>query len=155
MDCPYCGSKNLKVTDSRDSKDGTEIKRRRECLDCHKRFTTAEKILKLDLDVKKNDGTFETFNISKIRKGLIKSCDKRPITLEEIDNLIERIILDLKKINGNLNTTLIGKIVLKHLKDLDDIAFLKFAIVHNKYKNIKEFVSEINLLKNFKGIDYK
>lgn len=154
MKCPYCNSDELKVSDSRDSKDGTTIKRRRECLNCEKRFSTIEKILKLDLEVEKSNGTIEEFNIQKIKKSLLKACEKRPITLEQIEQIIDNILTDLKKVNdATIPTSIVGTIVLKNLKDLDEIAFLKFAIVHNNYESMGEFMKEINKLKDFEGHD--
>jgi transcriptional repressor NrdR len=156
MNCPYCNHDETKVIDSRESKDGTCIKRRRECLKCEKRFSTTEKIMKLDLEVKKTSGEVEEFNIQKIRKGLLKACEKRPITLEQIDNLVEKILVDIKKVEDSvIPTSDVGKIVLKNLKDMDEIAFLKFAIVHNNYSSMGEFMQEIDNLKSFEGLDYK
>lgn len=155
MNCPYCSGPNIKVIDSREAKDGSTIKRRRECLDCQKRFSTIEKVLKLDLEVKKSDGTIEEFNISKIKKSLLKACDKRPITLEQIQEVISSILDDLKKVTEDpLPTKSVGKVVLKNLKELDEIAFLKFAIVHNDYGSMNEFMSEIERLSSFKGLEY-
>jgi transcriptional repressor NrdR len=156
MNCPYCNSNEIKVNDSRESKDGSTIKRRRECLSCEKRFSTIEKVLKLDLEVEKSNGTIEEFNLQKIKKSLLKACEKRPITLEQIEVLLDAILYDLKKVTEtSIPTSIVGKIVLKNLKDLDEIAFLKFAIVHNDYESMSEFVKEINKLKDFKGLNYK
>ena len=156
MNCPYCNNPETKVNDSRESKDGTFIKRRRECIKCEKRFSTVEKVLKLDLEVEKSNGEIEVFNLQKIKRSLLKSCEKRPITLEQIEDIISNILNDLKKVNETkIPTSVVGKIVLKNLKDIDEIAFLKFAIVHNNYESMNEFSREINKLKSFKGLDYK
>jgi len=156
MNCPYCNHQETKVNDSRESKDGSFIKRRRECLKCLKRFSTVEKILKLDLEVVKSNGSIEVFNLQKIKRGLLKSCEKRPVTLEQIEEVISKSLNDLKKVNEEkIPTSIVGDIVLKNLKEIDEIAFLKFAIVHNNYETIKEFSSDIKKLKSFKGIDYK
>lgn len=155
MNCPYCNHQETKVSDSRESKDGSTIKRRRECLRCEKRFSTIEKVLKLDLEVQKSDGHIEEFNLQKIKKSILKACEKRPITLEQIDDILNKILEDMKKVEDTLiPTTTVGKIVLKTLKDIDEIAFLKFAIVHNNYSSLTEFISEIERLKTFEGIDY-
>lgn len=155
MNCPYCNSSDIKVIDSREAKDGSTIKRRRECLTCQKRFTTIEKVLKLDLEVVKANGEIEEFNISKIKNSLLKACDKRPITLEQIQKVISSILEDLKKVEETpLPTKIIGKIVLKNLKEFDEIAFLKFAIVHNNYSSMNEFMGEIETLSSFKGLEY-
>ena len=156
MNCPYCNHEETKVSDSRESKDGSVIKRRRECLRCNKRFSTVEKIQRLDLEVVKSEGEVEEFNISKIEKSLMKCCDKRPITLEQIEVTLTNILEDLKKVEEMpIPTAVVGKMVLKNLKDLDEIAFLRFAIVHNKYGSMNDFMKEINKLKDFKGLNYK
>lgn len=156
MNCPYCNHTETKVSDSRESKDGTFIKRRRECLSCEKRFSTIEKVLKLDLEVAKSNGQIEVFNLQKIKKGLLKACEKRPVTLEQIEGIIENILDDLKKVEETvIPTSLVGKIVLKNLKKVDEIAFLKFAIVHKNYESMNEFISEIDKLKTFESLDYK
>ena len=156
MNCPYCNHTETKVSDSRESKDGSFIKRRRECLNCQKRFSTIEKVLKLDLEVAKSNGQIEVFNLQKIRKSLLKACEKRPVTLEQIELIIENILDDLKKVEeAIIPTSLVGKIVLKNLKKVDEIAFLKFALVHKNYESMNEFVSEIDKLKSFENLDYK
>ncbi len=150
MLCPYCNNSELKVIDSRDSKDGESIKRRRECLICNKRFTTIEKVLKLDLEVMKQNGEVEVFNLQKIKKSLLKSCDKRPITLEQIDNLTQDVIMDLKKEeSGCINSVDIGKTVMCHLFTIDKIAFLKYAIVHHNYNSLEEFTQYLDKLKEY------
>ena len=156
MNCPYCNFHETKVLDSREAKDGTTIKRRRSCGACEKRFTTIEKVLKLDLEVVKSNGDVQEFNLSKIKKSILKCCDKRPVTLEQIEIVLEKILEDLKKVEiSQLKTTDIGKIVLKNLKDIDEIAYLRFAIVHNNYSSMIEFMNELEKLKSFDGLDYK
>lgn len=150
MNCPYCNCNETKVIDSRLSKDGSNIKRRRECLSCEKRFSTLEKVLKLDLDVRKSNGQVEVFNLQKIKKSLLKACEKRPVTLEQIEDLIEKVLVDIKKVEETvIPTTTVGRIVLKNLKDLDEIAFLKYAIVHNNYETMKDFIDEIDKLNSY------
>lgn len=156
MNCPYCNHNETKVSDSRESKDGEAIKRRRECLRCEKRFSTIEKVLKLDLEVEKSNGDIEVFNLVKIKNSLLKSCEKRPITLEQIEDIISNVLSDLKKVEQSIiPTSIVGQSVLMHLKELDEIAFLKYAIVHNNYSSMNDFMKEINKLKEFKGLDYK
>ena len=156
MKCPYCSSEDTKVIDSREAKDESSIKRRRECSNCSKRFSTIEKVLKLDLEVRKTNGEIQVFNLKKIRNSIIKACEKRPITLEQIEDLITNIVKDIKNINTQtISTQHVGSIVLKNLKELDEMAFLKYAIVHNNYETIKDFTDEIEKLKNYSGIDYK
>lgn len=150
MLCPYCGSEELKVIDSRDSKDGENIKRRRECLSCSKRFSTIEKIIKLDLEVQKSSGEIEEFNIQKIKKSLLKCCDKRPITLEQIDQLTQKVMSDLKKEQKGLITSQdIGNAVMCELFITDKIAFLKYAIVHHKYNSLEDFTQYLEKLKEY------
>ena len=156
MKCPYCEHTDTKVLDSRESKDQTSIKRRRVCQNCEKRFSTYEKVLKLDLEVKKSNGKIEEFNIQKIKRSLLKSCEKRPITLEQIENVLDAVLKDLKKVQeDHIPTQAIGKFVLKNIKDLDEIAFLKYAIVHNNYSSMNDFMKEIDKIKDFKGITYR
>lgn len=156
MNCPYCNNQETKVIDSRESKDGNSVKRRRECLKCNKRYSTIEKVLKLDLEVKKANGEIEVFNLPKLRKSLLKACDKRPVTLEQIEIILEHVLDDLKKVDvQTIPTSIVGSFVLKNLKEVDDIAFLKYAIVHNNYDSMKDFMGEIENLKNFDGLDYK
>jgi transcriptional repressor NrdR len=150
MNCPYCNFEETKVIDSREGKDKSFIKRRRECVSCNKRFSTIEKIQKLDLEVKKANGEIEFFNLTKIKKGLLKACEKRPVTLEQIEEVLSNIIKDLKQFESKIiPTSEVGKVVLKNLKILDEIAFLKFAIVHNNYESLKEFESEMAKLKTY------
>ena len=128
----------------------------RSCGACEKRFTTIEKVLKLDLEVVKSNGDVQEFNLSKIRKSILKCCDKRPVTLEQIEIVLEKILEDLKKVEiSQLKTTDIGKIVLKNLKEIDEIAYLRFAIVHNNYSSMVDFMNELEKLKSFDGLDYK
>lgn len=155
MNCPYCNYNDTKVIDSRESKDGNSVKRRRECLNCEKRYSTVEKVLKLDLEVEKANGEIEVFNLSKIRKSILRACEKRPVTLEQIENILQNILDDLKKVDEQtIPTIIVGGIVLKNLKEVDEIAFLKYAIVHNNYSSMKDFISEIEKLRDFDGIEY-
>jgi len=156
MNCPYCNNPETKVSDSRESKDGSAIKRRRECSECNKRFSTIEKVLKLDLEVRKSNGSIEEFNLHKIKNSLMKACEKRPITLDQVEDLIYDIMEDLKKVEeSQIPTSVVGNVVLKNLKELDEIAFLKYAIVHNNYGSMNEFLKEIDNIKCFTGINYK
>lgn len=156
MKCPYCNCSEIKVIDSRESKDGSSIKRRRECLSCQKRFSTIEKLLKLDLEVSKSNGEVEVFNLQKIETSLLKACEKRPVTLEQIEEILDNIVEDLKKVDSQvIPTSTVGAIVLNNLKKVDEIAFLKYIIVHNDYDSIMDFMNEIKDLKDFNGLDYK
>jgi transcriptional repressor NrdR len=150
MNCPYCDCVETKVNDSREGKDGSFVKRRRECFHCGKRFSTIEKVLKLDLEVVKSDGRVEEFNLAKIKKSLLKACEKRPVTLEQVEELIDQIMLDLKQVEeSSIPTTTVGTIILRRLRHFDEIAFLKFAIVHNNYSSLGEFKEELERLQAF------
>lgn len=154
MNCPYCNNIETKVIDSREGKDGTFVKRRRECIKCEKRFSTMEKVLKLDLEVVKANGTVESFNLTKLRKSLLRACEKRPVTLEQVEMLLDKVFNDLKKVEvATVPTSIVGKIVLKNLKELDEIAFLKFAIVHNNYGSMGEFMEEIDKLQVYDEVE--
>jgi len=156
MNCPYCTNPETKVIDSRESKDGSIIKRRRECLKCQKRFSTVEKVLNLDLEIKKSSGEVEEFNLQKIRKSLLKACEKRPVTLEQIEDILNNVLNGLKQVEEtSIPTSVVGNIVLKNLRDVDEISFLKYAIVHNNYSSINEFMGEMEGLRSFENVDYK
>ena len=155
MNCPYCNHNETKVIDSRESKDGTSIKRRRECLYCQKRFSTNEKILKLDLEVTKSNGSVEVFNLQKIKNSLLKACEKRPVTLEQIEAVLEQVVGDVKNLEGTcIATKDIGGIVMDKLLLLDEIAFLKFAIVHNNYETMGDFLGQIEGLRSLDGKEF-
>lgn len=146
MHCPLCGYKETKVTNKRDSEDGT--RRRRECLKCKKRFTTYEKIEIANLRVIKKDGTRELFDPEKIRKGIIKSCEKRPVSLESIDAAVREIESKIAESNKKeIKSHNIGELVMKALKKLDKIAYVRFASVYREFKDISDFKREIKDLK--------
>ncbi len=142
MRCPYCKGQELKVIDSREAEETT--RRRRECLECKKRFTTYERVEKTDLTVTKKDGRGEPFNLEKLKAGILKACEKRPISREKIDNICEEIEARLKKRESvEVPSTVIGEIVMKRLKKLDDIAYVRFASVYKEFKDIGELKKEI------------
>ena len=141
MKCPFCGAET-QVTNKRDTE--TETRRRRECLKCKKRFTTYEKIETRDLRVIKKDGRREAFDIEKIRKGVIRACEKRPISIEKIDDTIREIENKLKSSNKKeIKTEAIGEMVMKALKKLDKVAYIRFASVYRDFKDIGDFKKEI------------
>lgn len=143
--CPYCKGSATKVIDSREIDDQT--RRRRECEECNKRFTTYERVENLTLNVLKNDGSKEPFSKEKMKKGILNACAKRPVTLEQIDNLvdcIEQKIRSLKSIE--IPSKKIGQLVMKKLSNLDHIAYLRYASVHKQFKNVKEFKEEIKII---------
>ena len=144
MLCPYCQKKDSKVIDSRESDES--IRRRRECLACGKRFTTYERTEKTDLVVIKKDGRREPFNIEKIKAGILKACEKRPISIEKIESICYEIESRLKKRKKiEIPTDLIGEFVMKKLKKADEIAYLRFASVYKEFKNVGEFKKELKV----------
>ncbi|MGF1677676.1 MAG: transcriptional regulator NrdR [Candidatus Methylacidiphilales bacterium] len=144
MLCPKCGKNEDKVIDSRPLKEGAVIRRRRECLSCHFRFTTYEEIEREDLRVIKRDGRYEPFDRKKLTGGMLKACEKRPISPEMIESRIDRMIQELEKAHGTeIPTTEIGEAIMRSLRSLDDVAYVRFASVYRQFKDINEFVAEI------------
>jgi transcriptional repressor NrdR len=146
MNCPFCDNKELKVIDKRDA--DSSIRRRRECLKCKKRFTTYEKIETINLLILKKDQRREQFSKEKLRMGLIKACEKRPIPIEKIDQIADKIeagLLQLKR--KEIPSKLLGERVMKELKKLDNIAYIRFASVYRDFKDIEDFKNEIKGLK--------
>ena len=136
MKCIFCNS-GTKVTDKRESPSGT--RRRRECLKCKKRFTTYEKPEKGDIIIVKKDGRRESFSREKIKSGIIKACEKRPIPMKDIDKVVEEVEDKLRKRGKEVKSSEIGKIVMNKLKKLDDVAYIRFASVYMNFQNIKDF----------------
>ncbi|MDE7394654.1 MAG: transcriptional regulator NrdR [Clostridiales bacterium] len=144
MKCIYCGYTESKVLDSRPADEGNSIRRRRECLKCGKRFTTYEMIETTHILVVKNDGTRQQFDASKIKNGIIKSCEKRPVAIGDIDALV----LSIEKQLGNslvqeISTRKIGEMVMKGLKELDQIAYIRFASVYRQFRDVTELTEFI------------
>ncbi len=147
MKCPYCASLSDKVIDSRESQEGEVIRRRRECTDCTRRFTTYERLEQLPYMVIKKDGRREPFDRNKILTGLLKACEKRPVSpnkLEEITNEVERFVQESKE--RERPTTKIGELLMKRLKTLDKVAFVRFASVYKDFKDVSEFMNELKSL---------
>ena len=145
MRCPKCGSTLDKVIDSRISKDGTTIRRRRECLDCSHRFSTSEQILRECLYVIKRDGRREDFDKAKIIYSLRRACQKRPVDVEQINMLVEDMIDTLENEHGmEIPSSAIGEKVMENLKTIDPIAYIRFASVYKDFKNLDEFLGEIS-----------
>lgn len=147
MKCPFCFRDNDKVIDTRIVKDGEAIRRRRECLSCGKRFTTYEYIEKFPLLVIKKDGRREPFEREKILKGVMTACHKRPITTKQIEQLVDEvtaIIFDLGK--NEVESFIIGEEIMKRLKELDDVSYVRFASVYREFEDKEEFLKEINNL---------
>lgn len=144
MRCPFCKLTRDRVIDSRLSGEGLAIRRRRQCLGCKRRFTTYERVDEIPLRLVKKDGSRVPFDRHKILSGLMKACEKRPIPqqrLEEIVNRIEVAVADHK--GGELSTRFIGELVMKALRDLDEIAYVRFASVYREFKDVTEFMAEL------------
>lgn len=147
MKCPFCGSSELKVIDKRVSDEETN-RRRRECLKCNKRFTTYERVEMVEIKVVKKDGRREPFNRDKILKGILKACEKRPISEQTIQATLDDIESEiLSSENQEIKSTEIGEIVMRHLKKLDEVAYIRFASVYREFKDLKQFESELSNLK--------
>ena len=147
MRCPYCAHPESKVVDSRPSDEGASIRRRRECLECHKRFTTYETMESLPLMVIKKDGSRQTFDKSKLLNGMIRACEKRPVpfsTLEEIANEIEQVLQN--DMDREIPSARIGELVMERLKTVDEVAYVRFASVYRQFKDISTFMDELNKL---------
>ncbi len=144
MKCPFCREIKNKVIDSRLSKDGRTIRRRRECLNCEKRFTTYEKVEAVLPMVVKKDGRREPFNHEKIRAGIQKACQKRPISINKIDDFVDSLgQLFQEGGHREINSSDIGESVIEKLKEWDDVAYVRFASVYRQFKDINEFMTEL------------
>lgn len=153
MKCPACNYLDTKVVDSRASSDGASIRRRRECLKCGFRFSTYEEIEILDLSIVKRDGRKEAYSREKMVGGLKKSLEKRPITDDNFKKLIHSIERDLQVVKRNeITSELIGQLIMKHLKKVDQVAYIRFASVYESFKDASEFKREINKLLNKKNV---
>ena len=147
MKCPFCDQPDTKVIDSRPTEDGHAIRRRRECEVCGKRFTTYEKVEELLFMVVKRDGRRETFDRSKILNGIIRACEKRPVSLEQMENVVNDIERNLNNMmEKEISSTSIGEVVMDHLKDLDEVAYVRFASVYRQFKDVNTFIAEIEKL---------
>lgn len=145
MKCIYCGYIESKVLDSRPTDEGNSIRRRRECLKCGKRFTTYEMIETTPILVIKNDGTRQQFDASKIKNGIIRSCEKRPVAMHEIDALVESVEKQIgSSLNQEISSRKIGEMVMKGLKELDQIAYIRFASVYRQFRDVTELTEFIN-----------
>ena len=148
MKCMYCGCKESKVIDSRASEDGETIRRRRECVACGKRFTTYETVETTPVLVIKANGTRQAFDISKIKSGVIKACEKRPVPMVKIDAIVDDIQKQVyNSLEQEISSKEIGEMVMERLKDVDEVAYIRFASVYRQFKDISTFMTEIeNLL---------
>lgn len=152
MKCPFCGNIEDKVIDSRTSKEGEAIRRRRECLKCGKRFTSYERVEDLVPMVVKKDGRREPFDRPKVLKGLEKACEKRPVSVESLEGIVDTI--EKKLINlgvKEIPSTWVGEEVMSSLRDLDKVAYVRFASVYRQFKDINELMNEVKTLFEHKG----
>ena len=147
MKCPYCGYLESKVVDSRPADEGASIRRRRECLSCHKRFTTYETMESLPLMVIKKDGSRQSFDRNKVMGGLIRACEKRPVPYQELEGLVAEIEQVLQnQMEREISSAQIGELVMERLKKLDEVAYVRFASVYRQFKDIHTFMSELTKL---------
>ena len=147
MKCPFCEQPDTKVIDSRPTEEGHAIRRRRECIVCGKRFTTYEKVEDVFFMVVKRDGRRESFDRNKILNGIIRACEKRPISLDQMESVVSDIERSLNnRMEKEISSELIGEIVMDHLKDLDEVAYVRFASVYRQFKDVSTFVAEVEKL---------
>ncbi len=147
MKCPYCAYAESKVIDSRPAEEGSSIRRRRECLACRKRFTTYEIIERMPLVVVKRDGSRQSFDRVKVINGLVRACEKRPVTLAQIEAVADEIEAELQgALEREITTAEIGDMVMLRLKDLDEVAYVRFASVYRQFKDIHTFMEELTKL---------
>lgn len=147
MKCQYCGSTDSKVIDSRQAEEGNSIRRRRECESCGKRFTTYERIEQMSIMVIKKDRSREHFDREKVLKGILKSCEKRQITLDQMEDLVDSIERDLlNTMKREVSSIEIGEMVMSRLKDLDEVSYVRFASVYREFKDIDSFMEELKAM---------
>jgi len=151
MKCPYCGHLRDKVVDSRESKEGEAIRRRRECLSCARRFTSYERIDEIAYMAIKKDGTRERFDRQKLVAGLLKACEKRPVSMAAIEAVADRVQAVLQeRAENDMSTGDIGALVMDELRRLDKVAYVRFASVYRQFRDIGEFMNELKDLQNTK-----
>ena len=144
MKCPFCGHEEDKVVDSRASSDGASIRRRRECLKCNQRFTTYEHVEQHELMVIKKDGRREPFDRKKLLAGLMKACEKRPVSMEQVEALVDELERELsKEYEREVDSSAIGERVMRKLHTLDPVAYVRFASVYREFKDVAQFMHEL------------
>jgi transcriptional repressor NrdR len=147
MKCPFCGGGDDRVVDSREGREGEVIRRRRECVTCGRRFTSYETIEEIPYMVVKNDGRREPFDRKKLRAGLVKACEKRPVPAAKLDAIVDGIETKLHDSEEReMGTSAIGTLVMEHLRDLDKVAYVRFASVYRKFEDVDEFLHELKNL---------
>ena len=147
MKCPFCDHADTRVIDSRPTDEGQAIRRRRVCDSCKKRFTTYEKVEEIMFMVVKKDGSRELFNRSKVRNGIVNACKKRPITTDQIEKIVDDIERGLNNMmEKEISSTVIGEVILDNLKELDEVAYVRFASVYRQFEDVDTFIREIEKL---------
>ena len=147
MRCPFCGANDDKVVDSRESRDGATIRRRRECLECSRRFTSYEQIEDIAYRVVKRDGTRDEFNRKKLLAGLLKACEKRPVALKDLEAVVDAAeTLLQEQEDRELSTEELGSFVMDRLKELDQVAYVRFASVYRQFEDVESFMEELRTL---------
>lgn len=147
MRCPFCGFAESKVIDSRPAEEGATIRRRRECLSCQKRFTTYEIMERLPLVVVKRDGSRQTFDKMKIMNGMLRACEKRPVPLQALEKIADDIEQELQNsLEREVTTTKIGEMVMTRVKNVDEVAYVRFASVYRQFKDVNTFFEELTKL---------
>lgn len=147
MKCPYCGFPESKVITSRPADDGSAIRRRRECLGCGKRFSTCESLDRIPLIVIKRDGSRQAFDRNKLVNGMVRACEKRPVSLREIENIADEVEQKLfNRMENEIPTSSIGEMVMLHMKDVDEVSYVRFASVYRSFKDLNSFMEELTKL---------
>jgi transcriptional repressor NrdR len=148
MKCPFCGHLQDKVVDSRESKEGDAIRRRRQCLECHRRFTSYERIDEIPYMVVKKDGRRERFERQKVLAGLLKACEKRPVSMIQLEAIADKAeVMVQDSSEREVSTTTLGEMIMHELKSLDKVAYVRFASVYLDFKDVQEFMSELKELR--------
>ena len=144
MKCPFCLHEDDKVIDSRSSNEGKSVRRRRECLKCKKRFTTYEYVEEVPLMVIKKDGRRESFDRNKIISGILKACEKRPVSMEKVEAVVDKVEKELQKsFDKEVKAQVVGELVMEYLHKLDEVAYVRFASVYRQFKDINHFMKEL------------
>ena len=148
MKCPFCGKENTRVIDSRPADDGSSIRRRRQCDECSKRFTTYETVESLPIVVVKKDNSRQSFDRSKVLNGMIRACEKRPVPMSTLETAADSIEQELQNtLEREISTTEVGEIVMSRLKSIDEVAYVRFASVYREFKDLDTFLAELKELK--------
>ncbi len=147
MKCPYCSFEEDKVIDSRPTDEGATIRRRRECLSCHKRYTTYEKVENMPIMVIKKDGSRQAYDREKVRKGILRACEKRSVSINQIEKILDVIEGQINNsLEREVTSEFIGELVMEKLRELDEVAYVRFASVYRQFKDINTFMNELNKL---------